>query len=188
MPIPNIKKQPKCFRNIFAFSLMEIMIVVALIAVLGALGIPAYKNYTNRSKISEILGIIHSLQPTVQSYFTQYGVCPRAFDLNLTSNANWPLYYFAEDAYTANFKYIDILYIAPVGSTCAINTVTQNEPKRTALGLDSGSFLQFQYMGKYISGADTFEWACICDPTPDTANLQFCPKHCSINVYPPGYP
>lgn len=48
--------QKNCFRkNVFGFTLMEVMMVVAIVGILAAVALPSYQSYANRAAYADVV-------------------------------------------------------------------------------------------------------------------------------------
>ncbi len=65
-------------KQLFGFTLIELMIVVAIIGLLAAIAIPAYNDYVIRSRVAEMLNIGTGAQKAVAEYRIFKGSWPNS--------------------------------------------------------------------------------------------------------------
>lgn len=76
------------------FTLIEIMIVVVIVGILAALAIPRYIAAARKTKISEARIMLKNIYRAAQTYYAEWGICPRQggwwmFNNAMTKNTNW---------------------------------------------------------------------------------------------------
>jgi type IV pilus assembly protein PilE len=60
-------------KQIFGFTLMELMIVVAIVGILAAVGFPSYQRYVTRTHRADAAGNLLQLSQYLERYFTEVG-------------------------------------------------------------------------------------------------------------------
>lgn len=64
--------------RVFAFTLIELLIVVAIIAILAAIAVPNFLEAQTRAKISRVRGDLRSFATAVESYHIDHNKYPRS--------------------------------------------------------------------------------------------------------------
>ena len=60
-------------KNIFGFSLPELMITLVVVAVISVISVPIYKGYVKRGITSEGSSLLGEINAAQQIYYTRYG-------------------------------------------------------------------------------------------------------------------
>jgi type IV pilus assembly protein PilA len=71
-------------KNLFGFSLIELMIVVTIMGILCSLAIPSYQNYTARARFTEVITAAQPFKIAV-ALALQSGIDPAELNLGNTS-------------------------------------------------------------------------------------------------------
>ena len=159
---------PPCFfrpRQLYGFTLMELMIVIAIIGILTAIAMPAYQDYSVRAKVTEAINALSPAKLAVSSAFM--------------SNSAMPADDF--DGFTAaQSKYVDnITYLKTDDTHSQLNVTLRN------LGASLPDGLKF---GLYALGSNiAIEWDCAQSATDNLA-AKYLPAPCADGPPTPSDP